>query len=80
MEVGFDLPAPPTNRLTSSAKIFAQSTSLSPLMAPKIVFSKVQITWVGLSGCTTGTRNSRSLRSRASLHYLTGNPSLGSTS
>ena len=80
MGVGFDLPAPPTNRLTSYVKILAQYTDLSPLRAPNIVLSKVRVTRVGLSGCTMGTRNSRTLRFRASLHSLTGNPSLGSTS
>ena len=80
MGVILDLPAPPTCRLTSSMKIMAKSTGLSPLIAPRMVFPIVRVTRVGLSGCTIGTKNSKSLRSLGSLHSLTGKPSLGSAS
>ena len=80
MGVGFDLPAPPTSLLTRSMKILAQFTGLSLVRAPNIVLPKLWVIRMGLSGCTMGTRNSRTLRSRASLHSLTGNPSLGLTS
>ena len=78
MGVGLVLPAPPTSLLTSSIKITNQSTNLSPLIALKIVFLNMRVTQVGLSGCTMGTKNSKSLRSLGFLHSLTGNPSLGS--
>ena len=49
MGVGLDLSALPTSQLISSINMMAQSTSLSSLIAPKMVFPIVRVTRVGLS-------------------------------
>ena len=79
MGVGLGFPTPFANLCAKARKTTPQSTSRPPSSAPKIVFSIVIVTRVGLSGWTIGTMNSNNLRCKLFRQSPTEYPSLGST-